>query len=304
MMNLRQTTGDEQAFRQSSGLDAALQRLTDELLTVCRGADEPLRPGLEALVAARGKRLRPSLAYLCWHMSDEPRLDVLPLMLMLELMHTASLIHDDIVDGADTRRGTLALHMLVGERAAAQGADYLLACAMERLHVYRGTGINELLTGVSLAMCQGELWQRDALAGRQEQTEETYFVQIWRKTAALIAASCRAGAIAAGMDEETAARLDRFGENLGMAFQLRDDLMDFTGQGLGGKPVGLDEKAGLLTLPWLRNMAGADKTEAARQTEGLIRARTAEAVAALSGLKGPEAAALMALAEGLAKRVD
>lgn len=303
-MSLCQTTRDDWAFRQQSGLDATLRLLTDELLTICWGADAPLKAGLGALVAARGKRLRPTLAYLCWHMAKEPGLDVLPLMLMLELMHTASLIHDDIVDGADTRRGTAALHTLVGERAAVQGADYLLACAMERLHVYRGTGINELLTGVSLEMCLGELWQRDALAGRQAQTEESYFVQIWRKTAALIAAACRAGAIAAGLDVETTRRLGRFGENLGMAFQMRDDLMDFTGQGLCGKPVGLDEKAGLMTLPTLLALAGADRQEAARQTEQQIWAHSADAVSALEGLQGPEAAALSALAGRLAKRLD
>lgn len=302
-MNVQAIQGAELRDRQRRGLEPALRQLARELLSDCAGADEALREGLTALVAAGGKRLRPQLCYLCWRMGEQPIRDVLPLMAMLELMHTASLIHDDIVDGADTRRGLPALHTLVGARAAAQGADYLLACAMERLHVYRGTGINELMTQVSLDMCVGELWQRDALAGRAEQNEAAYLTQIGRKTAGLMAAACRCGAIAAGLDEGASSRLGRFGWSLGMAFQLRDDLMDYTGEGAQGKPVGLDGKDGIRTLPALKALAGASPDEAARQTEQAIWAQTAEAVAALDGFRCAEAGALRVLAGQMAGRM-
>ncbi|MDO4572627.1 MAG: polyprenyl synthetase family protein [Clostridia bacterium] len=288
--------------RRRRGLDAALRAMSGELLRLCMEADAPLREGLMRLVSAGGKRLRPSLAYWCWRMAGEAERDVLPLMLMLELMHTASLIHDDIVDGAGTRRGCPALHTLVGERAAVQGADYLLARAMERLGAYRGRGVNECLTAVSIEMCRGELWQREALRGRAEQTEESYFVQIRRKTAGLIEAACRCGVLAASRDGAMAERLAAFGLNLGMAFQLRDDLLDFTGEGLPLKPAGLDGRGGIRTLPALRMAAGASRAEAVRETEGMIRARTAEAVAALDSFDCPEAGALRALAGQMAKR--
>ena len=121
-------------------------------------------------------------------------------MCMLELMHTASLIHDDVVDDAPLRRGVETIHQTSGRHAAVQSGDFLLARAMEYLHLYRGTGINEALADISLQMCLGEFQQMEHLFHIKAQTQEIYFEQIRRKTAYLLATSCYTGAIAGGLN--------------------------------------------------------------------------------------------------------
>lgn len=240
-------------------LRAKLQEMEQMLLSVCKDNDSIYR-----IIASGGKRLRPSLAWICYSLatasgdtakagaaSCRKKAEILPLMCMLEMMHTASLIHDDVVDDADLRRNTPTIHSGHGTYYAVQCGDYLLAKAMEYLHLYRGMGINEVLSDTSRQMCLGEFRQMHGLYSLQEQTLETYEIQIRQKTAYLLGASCYCGALAGGMDKSQAIRLRQFGEYLGRAFQLEDDLLDFAEDADTGKTAGQDIKNGIFTMPVL-----------------------------------------------------
>lgn len=227
-----------------------LKCMENMLLSMCDASPAMLKD-IFRVVSAGGKRLRPILALLCSKLDQSNDKNIVPLMYMLELMHTASLIHDDVVDNAKLRRGCPTINNTSGVSAAVQSGDYLLAKAMESLSVYRGSGINEELADVSAQMCLGELEQLRIRFKTHEQNRELYFLQIRRKTASLIAASCYTGALAAGMNASKACALKKYGELLGLAFQLRDDLMDFYDMGVTGKAPGQDLKNGIYTLPVL-----------------------------------------------------
>lgn len=307
------------------GLDA-----TDDTGAALNGASaSKMRSDLERVIAAGGKRLRPILAYICFRLGGGQRLPILPLMCMLELMHTASLIHDDVVDGACLRRGSPTINATSGTMAAVGSGDFLLAEAMEYLHFYKGTGINEALVQASTQMCLGELRQLTARYEAENQTRAQYFLQIYRKTASLISASCFTGALAGGLPEIEAKMLKVYGEKLGVAFQLADDLLDFSATPEFGKTPGQDLQNGVLTLPVLylleegapsfvqellrkKNRASSDisrllnfirQSKALEYTKSMIRRSTDEAVDALRSFpESAEKAALSELAVTLADR--
>ncbi|MCU6762468.1 Heptaprenyl diphosphate synthase component 2 [uncultured Roseburia sp.] len=232
-------------------LKESLGEMEAQLKTLCRSDQLEMSKDLERVVMAGGKRLRPSLAWICHRIGDGKKMEILPLMCMLELMHTASLIHDDVVDDAPLRRGVETIHQTSGRHAAVQSGDFLLARAMEYLHLYRGTGINEALADISLQMCLGEFQQMEHLFHIKAQTQEIYFEQIRRKTAYLLATSCYTGAIAGGLNDAQTEALKCFGEQIGIAFQLKDDVLDFTGTDDFGKRRGQDLRRGIYTLPVL-----------------------------------------------------
>jgi heptaprenyl diphosphate synthase len=169
--DIREGIGDEALYR---GLRAALAATEKELLRICGAAGaERMRGDLGRIVGAGGKRLRPALAYLC-RRADAARgeaLRALPLLCMLERMHSGSLRHDDVVDDAAKRRGVASVNASSGVRTAVQSGDFLLAKAMEKLDCYRGTGINEMLAAVSAEMCRGELLQQRVRYDADAQSE-------------------------------------------------------------------------------------------------------------------------------------
>ncbi|MCI8993279.1 MAG: polyprenyl synthetase family protein [Eubacterium sp.] len=236
-------------------LQAEIQKMEQMLLSACGESGGLAGECIRRIIASGGKRLRPSLAWVCYSMASggngRKTAEILPLMCMLEMMHTASLIHDDVVDDAGERRNVPTIHTQHGTRFAVQCGDYLLAKAMEYLHIYRGMGINEVLSDTSRQMCLGEFRQMAGLYSLKEQTPESYEIQIRQKTAYLLGASCYCGALAGGMEKEQAEKLRWFGESLGRAFQLEDDLLDFAPDAKSGKPAGQDIKNGIFTMPAL-----------------------------------------------------
>ncbi len=306
-----------------------LREMEALLKTLCHSEQTKMSADLERMILAGGKRLRPSLAWTCWKLGTGEKLEILPLMCMLELMHTASLIHDDVVDDAPLRRGVSTIHETSGRHAAVQSGDFLLARAMEYLHIYRGTGINEALAEISAQMCLGEFQQMKSLFDPCAQTQEIYYEQIKRKTAYLIAVSCYTGALAGGLLKSQALALRSFGEQIGMAFQLKDDILDITGTDALGKQRGQDLKKGIFTLPLLYAFenkpsesmeALAAKREKDQQdvdelleyitaskgveyAEFQIRILSQQAVRSLTGIPdGPEKDALIEMAQTLRKR--
>lgn len=310
-------------------MQLALGTMGDRLGEMARSAKGQMREDLSDVLCFGGKRLRPTLAFMCYRMGGSRETDVLPLMCMLELMHTASLIHDDVVDSAGMRRGKPTINFRKGDFAAVQSGDFLLAKAMELLYVFKGTGINEMLADVSYNMTIGELAQQ-AMRNRPDlQSVVSYFDLIYKKTALLFAASCWCGAIAGGMREEDAQCLFHYGEKLGLAFQLRDDLIDYSDE--SGKFPGQDVRNGVFTLPLLMLMerrdtpltvrellTKKDKTadeislliefvkdsDALGQTEAAVREKSSEAVNELERFtECPEKKGLSDLASSLSKRV-
>lgn len=228
-----------------------VSEMEDMLRLFCISEDESISRDLNRIVVSGGKRLRPILSYLCYQLAGKQEKPILPLMCMLELMHTTSLIHDDVIDNASERRGTITINESSGNHRAVQSGDYLLANAMKMLHVYKGTGINEALSNISTQMCFGEFQQMKYLNNLKHQTIKTYFMQAGRKTAYLIATSCYTGAIAGGMSIEKAEILRSYGHNIGMAFQLKDDLLDFEEKSDVDKNTGQDLRKGIFTYPVL-----------------------------------------------------
>ncbi len=201
------------------------------------------------LLKAGGKRIRPIIVLLAGKFG-EYKLDTLSKVAVpLELIHMASLVHDDVIDDADTRRGQLTVKSKWDNRIAMYTGDYIHGKALSIVSQLPNPQIHQILANALVQMCIGEMEQiRDFF--NTDQSIRHYLRRIRRKTALLIAISCKLGAIAAGVDRKTANLLYRYGYNVGMAFQIRDDLLDLYGtEKQIGKPPGSDMRQGNITLP-------------------------------------------------------
>lgn len=169
----------------------------------------------------------------------------------LELLHSATLVHDDVIDDAQIRRGKPTIKAKWDNRIAMYTGDYILARSLELMTKIENPLAHKILSHTIVEVCIGEIEQiKDKY--RFNQNLRDYFRRIKRKTALLIAASCQLGAIAAGVDEEIHKKLFRFGYFVGMSFQITDDVLDFTGTEKElGKPAGGDLLQGNITLPVL-----------------------------------------------------
>lgn len=212
--------------------------------------DLPLsREVLEHVLSGGGKRLRPALVLLSGKLSGGKPDQLIPASAAMELLHTATLIHDDVVDRSDVRRGRRTVTSRWDPGIAVLGGDLLFAVAFSILSSYQKPRILSVMSDVILELCQGEISQY-SLRGSLEITEDYYLDLTRKKTASLMAASMLLGGIISGADEETQDRLHRYGLNLGMAFQIADDILDFCGDSDSlGKPVVSDLRNGVITLP-------------------------------------------------------
>ena len=207
-----------------------------------------LRVALEHLLNRQGKMMRPMLVLLAAKFVGEINERVLHAAVSLEMLHTASLVHDDVVDESDRRRGQKSVNALLDNKAAVLVGDFLLSKA---LYHAAATGSNRVVTWVSelgQTLADGELLQLANL-DISDISEENYFEVISKKTASLFATCAKAGALLAGGGEEVVSELEDFGQKVGICFQMRDDLLDFDNQHDTGKPAGNDMKEGKLTLP-------------------------------------------------------
>ncbi|MBS3886548.1 MAG: polyprenyl synthetase family protein [Dethiobacter sp.] len=214
--------------------------------------NDRLTAEFSAAVTDGGKRLRPALVLLCGAFYRAKQDVLIDLATAVELIHTASLVHDDIVDRAATRRGKPTLSKRWGEHQAVLYGDFLFARAFSLLskHGLSGT-LGEMTEAISL-MCEGEI-EQSSLLFNCDVTEAEYFSYIHKKTAYFLSACCLAGAEACGMPAAEKKLLAGFGLQLGYAFQLTDDLLDISGNAAGmGKPAMQDLKAGYLTLPLIK----------------------------------------------------
>ncbi len=206
----------------------------------------------EYLRASGGKRIRPALLVLANKAAGKSgsSIDsVIRLATVMEMLHTATLVHDDIIDNADTRRNRTSVNAKFGNQSAVLMGDWLYMSAFETSLQERSLEILDILTELTRKMTEGELIQLTVL-GRTDISEETYFDILQRKTAYLFSACCEIGAILANASKNEQEALKNFGKNLGTAFQLADDVLDFTAETeVLGKASGADLLEGKLTLP-------------------------------------------------------
>ena len=207
-----------------------------------------LHLALNHLLQRQGKMMRPIMVLLAARMVGEVNERVLHAAVSLELLHTASLVHDDVVDESDRRRGQRSVNALLDNKAAVLVGDFLLSKA---LYHAAATNSNRVVTWVSelgQTLSDGELLQLANL-DKKNISEEDYFEVIDKKTASLFETCARAGAMLAGAGEDAIKLLQEFGQKVGLCFQMRDDLLDYDNQHDTGKPSGNDMREGKLTLP-------------------------------------------------------
>src|ERR1044072_9363818 len=205
----------------------------------------------EYLRASGGKRVRPALTILSNYAvgGDGSRYNSIRMATVMEFLHTATLVHDDIIDKADMRRKRPTVNALYGNETAVHMGDWLYVSAFETSLAERSLPVLDILTSVTRKMTEGEIFQL-TLLGEASVSEAQDFDVLKRKTAYLFSASCEIGAILGGATETQQAALRDYGLNLGIAFQLIDDLLDFTSSDdLLGKAAGADLLGGKVTLP-------------------------------------------------------
>ena len=201
------------------------------------------------LLLAGGKRLRPALYLLCARSGNQNLAGIIPVAVAIELIHMATLVHDDVVDNATVRRGSSTANACWGNAASVLTGDYLFAKAFSLISELLDTQALKILTTAIREMCEGEISQlQDRF--NPYQTEADYLKRINKKTAGFMAATSKLGALAARLDSAVVEALQRYGYALGMAFQIMDDLLDITASTEKiGKPVCNDLRQGILTLP-------------------------------------------------------
>jgi len=204
------------------------------------------------MAAHKGKRLRPTLTFLTSHLVGGPTPRTFWAALIVELIHTATLIHDDVVDESEIRRGAASINAIWDNKISILVGDYLFSKALVYMMELGDKNINELISRVTVRMSQGELLQMER-ARDYTMDEATYFRMISDKTASLISTACQIGVLtAATQDHPPQKAMQEFGEYLGLAFQIKDDLLDYMGESQKmGKPTGNDLKENKITLPLL-----------------------------------------------------
>ncbi len=236
-----------------TAIEQELHDVERELILTSMPEDRMMGPLLSVVLPGSGKRLRPALALLACRIGQPGAQQMIDMAVGVELLHAASLVHDDVVDESETRRGSATLFTRVGNAVAVLVGDYLFAQSAARCV---GTGdlrVIGLFAATLGLMVQGQIGE----AGRGNHrhlslTRDNYYQTIWGKTASLFVLACEGGAILAGVPEPQVQAMREYGRCVGLAFQIVDDILDYAGdEAQLGKPVGGDLRQGTITLPLL-----------------------------------------------------
>lgn len=211
------------------------------------------------IVKRKGKQVRPMFVFLAAKLCGEIKEATFVAASLVELLHTATLVHDDVVDDSNTRRGFFSINALWKNKIAVLVGDYLFSKGMLLALQNKQYRLLEIVSDAVQAMSEGELLQIEK-ARRLDIEEEVYYEIIRQKTASLIASACQAGASSTTDDEEVVEKMRLFGEKIGLAFQIRDDLFDFGADDVG-KPLGIDIKEKKMTLPLIYALDRADRPQ-------------------------------------------
>lgn len=218
-------------------------------------ADHPvLRKASIQLLQAGGKRIRPVFVLLSGQLGNYNIHSLKTVAVALELIHMATLVHDDVIDDAELRRGEPTIKKLYGNRVAMYAGDYILARALEIITTFKNPNIHDLLSKTLVEVVIGEI-EQIKFTYNWEQNLRDYLRRIKRKTALLIATSCKLGALVGGSSKFTAKKAYQYGYYIGMSYQIIDDILDITSTAEKlGKPTGSDLLQGNVTLPILYGM--------------------------------------------------
>jgi heptaprenyl diphosphate synthase len=239
-----------------SELSTHVETVGQQLAGAVASENPYLHKPISRIFKSRGKRLRPSLI-IAIAAANGKRIDetVIAGCVAIELVHIASLVHDDIIDDAASRRNIPTINSTEGLASAIVAGDYLLACAFQEAAKIN-TEASKVIASAFAAICDGQARELSD-DHNMARTRASYKQAIHGKTASLFAATCRIGGLCAGLNQAQIAALAHYGENFGMAFQLIDDVLDFvSAPELSGKPVGNDIKEGVYTLPLILALAG------------------------------------------------
>ena len=248
--------------RLAAHLSDDLARVGDLITERMASEHAPRIPEVTAhLVGAGGKRLRPMLTLGAARMMGYDGDHHIRLAATVEFIHTATLLHDDVVDESQKRRGRPTANLLWDNQSSVLVGDYLFARSFQLMVETGSIRVLGILSDAAATIAEGEVLQLSA-ARNLATTEETYLRIVRGKTAALFAAATEVGGVSAGADEEKVAALRTYGDALGVAFQIVDDLLDYGGDVRAtGKNVGDDFREGKLTLPLIKAISRADKSE-------------------------------------------
>lgn len=227
-----------------------IKRVEEIMRSQADGYNSDLQAAVEHLIASGGKRIRPTLTLLTGHMlgADEERL--VTLAAAFEVLHTATLVHDDLIDGSLLRRGIPTLNSRWSPGATVLTGDFLFARSAKLASETESVPVIGLFAQTLGIIVNGEITQ--LFSGRCQADREEYYRRIYAKTASMFEICTSCAALLSPVDAKTVETMRQYGYNIGMAFQIIDDVFDFTGdQSMLGKPVGSDLRQGLITLPTL-----------------------------------------------------
>ncbi|MBV9525397.1 MAG: polyprenyl synthetase family protein, partial [Candidatus Dormibacteraeota bacterium] len=208
----------------------------------------PMASAMEHIVKAGGKRLRPALVILSGRLGRADRDAIFNIAMGIEFIHTATLVHDDLIDNSPTRRGITTIHEALGPNPAIIIGDYYFAKGANLLSSIGSPAIDSAISHAVMTICMGELLQMTS-RNDFDQSVDAYHRKIERKTATLVATCCYCGGVVGGQPDGDVEALRRYGYNLGMAFQIADDVLDYIATSAEvGKPVGADLRQGTVTL--------------------------------------------------------
>lgn len=231
-----------------------MQQVEQRLLKIVKSGSPEIDLVGSYIFESTGKRMRPALFLLAAYHPGQKIESIIDIAVAFELIHTASLLHDDVIDQASVRRDKDSAHIRWSNKIAILTGDYLLSQAFKLLVEYRDWRINDLVVDMVQNMAEGEIAQAFASLDLPD-LEERYFKWIGKKSASFFAGCCRAGSIVGDRTPAEQAAWSDFGYNLGIAFQLIDDLLDYTGESeLTGKPLYSDFNNRIITLPLIRTI--------------------------------------------------
>ena len=212
------------------------------------------------IIKRKGKQMRPMFVFLCAKVFGNIKESTYTAASLIELLHTATLVHDDVIDEANFRRGVFSINALWKNKVSVLVGDFLLSRGLLLAVEKEEFDLLKIVSRAVKEMSEGELLQIEKTR-RLNITEEIYFDIIRKKTAALISACCESGAVSSGTSVENSDLMKRFGEKVGIAFQIKDDLFDYTQSSLIGKPTGLDIREKKMTLPLIYTLNNVNKND-------------------------------------------
>ena len=210
------------------------------------------------IIKRKGKQMRPMFVFLSAKLFDKFEENTYRAASMIELLHTATLVHDDVIDEANFRRGVFSINALWKNKIAVLVGDFLLSRGLLVAVKNKEYDLLEIMSTAVQDMSEGELLQIEKARGL-DITEEVYFDIIRQKTATLIAACCASGANSVGQGKDVVEQMRLFGEKAGIAFQIKDDLFDYTQNPIIGKPTGIDIREQKITLPLIFTLNTVEK---------------------------------------------